>query len=269
LVNLFGSARITRPGGPVVSLTTYGKRVNTVYLAIESIAGGSVLPSRLILWLDDEASFRNLPSPLRRLRKRGLEVFLSPNHGPHTKYYPYVESHASFDTPLVTADDDILYPQSWLEGLLEAFREYPDAVNCYRARVITLNDHGMADYAQWELCGSTEPSVCHFATGVSGVVYPPQFLPVLKRAGTAFQGCCPIADDIWLHVHAIRAGYRIRQIRPESLHFPTIPGTQDVSLFDDNVQHGENDMQAKATYRQDDIQILRTQCQTPASYLNG
>ena len=41
--------------GPVVSLTTYGRRVHVVFLAIESIARGHTNPSRLILWLDDVA----------------------------------------------------------------------------------------------------------------------------------------------------------------------------------------------------------------------
>lgn len=74
------------PDGPVVSLTTHGKRIDSVYLTLESIARRSVLPSRIILWLDDLATFRNRPSSLRRLKDRGVEVQLAANYGPHTKY---------------------------------------------------------------------------------------------------------------------------------------------------------------------------------------
>ena len=130
LLNLYVRTAITQPGGPVVSLTSYGKRIRTVCLAIESIARGSMLPSRLILWIDDIAVFDNLPSGIRRLRQRGLEVRFCRNYGPHKKYYPYLASVETIEAPLVTADDDLLYPRYWLKELVEAFRQCPDVVNC-------------------------------------------------------------------------------------------------------------------------------------------
>ena len=60
-INRCSSAAIIYPVGPVVSLTTYGKRSRTVYLAIESIGEGSSVLPRIILWLDDrKAIFDNL-----------------------------------------------------------------------------------------------------------------------------------------------------------------------------------------------------------------
>lgn len=38
----------------IVSLTTYGKRLYDVYLAIESIMQQSMKPNRIVLWLGDE-----------------------------------------------------------------------------------------------------------------------------------------------------------------------------------------------------------------------
>ena len=117
LRNHFSRSAISIGGhGPVVSLTTYGKRANKAYLAIESIARGSLLPSRLILWLDEQVLYDDLPAPLFRLTRRGLEIKLCKNYGPHKKYYPYVESQTTFTSPLVTADDDTIYPRSWLAG---------------------------------------------------------------------------------------------------------------------------------------------------------
>src|ERR1700683_4292999 len=66
--------------GPVLSLTTYGRRIDTVYLTIESIANGSLLPSRLILWVDDEVALENRPRSLRRLQERGLEIERTANY---------------------------------------------------------------------------------------------------------------------------------------------------------------------------------------------
>src|ERR1700728_3972607 len=98
-INRYSRARITCPAGPIVSLTTYGKRSRTVYLAVESIGKGHVRPSRIILWLDARAIFHNPPATIRRLVRRGLEVKLCENYGPHTKYYPYLQSLETFESP--------------------------------------------------------------------------------------------------------------------------------------------------------------------------
>jgi hypothetical protein len=255
--NLRGRLPVVREGGPVVSLTSYGKRVETVHLTIESIASGRLLPSRLILWLDDADIIQNSSEPLIRLKERGLEVCFARDYGPHKKYYPYIESVDKFDQPLVTADDDVLYPSYWLERLVRAYEDRPDLINCYRARVVGLKAVGLRPYNDWPMCDSTEPTILNFATGVSGVLYPPEFLAVLKESGSGFESCCPRADDIWLHVRALRSGYKVRQVvRRKDLHFPSIPGTQDTALCHSNRQLG-NDHQAAMTYSQGDLDTLR------------
>jgi hypothetical protein len=250
--NETGSLPVVKAGGPVVSLTSYGKRVETVYLTVESIAAGSLLPSELVLWLDDAKLFDALPPSLERLVRRGLTINLTNNYGPHTKYYPFVESREAFPTPLVTADDDIIYPTSWLAELVAAYTRNPSVVNCHRARVIALDGEELAPYLQWHLCESTEPAWHHFLNGVSGVIYPPKLLAALKAAGTAFVDCCPKADDVWLHATALRQGYRVVQIGKRPMHFPIVPGSEEIALFPTNMASG-NDSQIKKTYTREDI----------------
>ncbi|MDR3573739.1 MAG: hypothetical protein P4L50_07755 [Anaerolineaceae bacterium] len=257
--NRFGRTPATSPGYPVVSLTTYGARSKKVYFAIESIANGDVRPSRLILWIDDELLFNNLPSTLRRLQRRGLEVMFCKNYGPHTKYYPYVESTETFDIPLVTADDDVLYPKYWLKKLVEANREFPENVNCFWCHVIAIDENGIEKSHDWRQCDSTQPRSRHVAAGIAGVIYPPAFLMELKRTGRAFETCCPKADDIWLHVQALRSGYKVRQIFPHLPYwsFRGIPGTQNTALCNYNVDGFGNDQQISATYSDADVRKLR------------
>jgi len=258
LRNRFSRSRLsTGKPGPVVSMTTYGKRAQSVHLTIESIARGRAMPSRLMLWLDEPALFANLSKPLLRLQRRGLEIRFCENYGPHKKYYPYVESETEFHSPLITADDDVLYPPSWLAGAINAYERYPEYVNCYRARAMLLQDGKIAPYRDWPLCESAEPDYRIVATGVSGVIYPPALLQVLKRAGVEFETRCPRADDLWLHVHAIRAGFRIRQMQAEPIHFPHIPGSQHTSLWAENCTEGDgNDAQLSATYEAGDLDLL-------------
>lgn len=253
--NRHGTFRITAPGGPVVSLTSFGKRIDSVYLAIESIARGSTLPSELILWLDDETRYNSLPSTLERLARRGLTIKLSKNYGPHTKYYPYISSQHEFSLPLVTADDDIIYPRDWLHNLTGAFERNPGVVSCYRARVIEFRAGRMGPYREWALCHSTLPSFRNLLLGVSGVIYPPAFIVALKTAGSAFEQCCPKADDLWLHANALRAGFKVQQVGSEPVHFPFVPGSQESALHFSNIVSG-NDSQVAETYTAEDLQRI-------------
>jgi hypothetical protein len=251
--NRYGRAPIREANGPVVSLTTHGVRVRTVYLTIESIARGYKRPSRIILWVEDEELSANLPQSLLRLKRRGLEIRSCRNYGPHKKYYPYLESQEVFAGPLATADDDVIYPRYWLSGLFDAHKEFPTCVNCYRARVMTLQNGSIAPYREWPLCNSSEPRYRTVATGESGIIYPSTFLTKLKTAGNRFESCCPKADDLWLHVQALRAGYKIRQLRSKALDCLQVPGSQGIALGKENYDAGGNDRQVEATYTAADI----------------
>ncbi len=262
--NRYGRSPITNPGGPVVSLTSYGRRARSVHFALESIARGRMRPSRLILWLDDPAILDDLPIGIRRLQKRGLEVKSCENYGPHKKYYPYLESLQEIEVPMVTADDDVLYPRYWLKDLVEAFRRFPNVVNCHRARLVELDQERIAEYRSWEFADSTKPSFRHFAVGVGGVLYPPSLQQKLKREGAAFKNCCPKADDIWLHLQATRAGYKVRQVGNKAFRLVYIPGTQKNALYHNNLVGGENDRQIETTYGASDIDRLRRCESSPA-----
>jgi hypothetical protein len=67
---------------------------------------------------------------------------------------------------------------------------------------------------------------------------------------------CPRADDIWLHVNALRAGFRVMQIGTRPLVFPFVPGTQANGLSVSNVKLLQNDQQISQTYRASDIDLL-------------
>jgi hypothetical protein len=229
-------------GDAVVSLTSYGVRIDAVHTTIASIGRGAVRPRRIILWLDDAAALERSTPQLRRLQRRGLEVRLADNLGPHTKYWPYVESIEDHRTPLVTADDDIIYPRRWLADLLDAARARPDTIHCYWARVVRLDHDGRFEpYGSWPAASDAAPSPANFALGVSGVLYPPRMLDALRGAGRAFEAVTPKADDIWLHAIALRAGIPVAQVRDKAVHFLTVPGTQVISLRADNVAGTGND----------------------------
>lgn len=257
LINRVSRTPIVDRGSDVVlSLTSHGRRVDRVHYTIESIAAGSKLPARLILWLDEPSRVADLSPELRRLQRRGLEVRLTENLGPHTKYYPSLSILRESDR-LVTADDDILYPRRWLSRLQAAAQARPEDVHCMRAHVVGMLGNDVAPYGSWGECwgGGGHPRV--FATGVSGVIYPPRMVRALADRGTAFLTVAPKADDIWLHAVAVEEGIPVWQVAHAAEHYAATPSTQHLGLMHDNVHAARNDVQIRATYSSVVLEKLR------------
>jgi hypothetical protein len=157
---------------------------------------------------------------------------------------------------LVTADDDVLYPRYWLDRLLRSARQNPHTVQCFRARTVALRDGQLWPYRLWPPCKTKDPSVKNFATGVSGVAYPPRMVAALRNAGQQFLASAPTSDDVWLHRVAVESEIAIGQVHRRPRHFPVIPGSQSVSLMTDNVADGGNDRQIRATYTERALSLL-------------
>lgn len=261
--NKFSRRPITGDAPVVVSLTSHGSRLSTVHHTIESIAAGAIRPRRLILTLDspEDASAARSLRTLARLRGRGLEILEVPRMGPHAKYYPYVVSIAEHPVPLVTADDDIIYPRNWLAELTAAHRRQPDLIHCLRAHAFGIQDGKPAPYSTWKPASTRRPSYSTFLTGVSGVIYPPAFLDQLREAGDAFRAVSPKADDVWLHAQALTAQVRVAQIHETPRTYPVLLGTQLSALWRHNT-HGPVDSAGGAALRTpNDEQIERTYSQ--------
>ncbi len=203
----------------IVSLASFGSRLDYCFQAIETIARGRVRPRRLVLWISDLPDEDSVPATLRRLERRGLEIHRTASRISHTKYFPYVVSVDHHVLPLVTADDDCYYSRGWLDDLLEAHRQHPDEICAHRCRTMTFVGQDLAPYVSWPLTRGVGPTPRHFLTGVSGVIYPLAFLEELKRRGEAYQEHSPRSDDVWLNYVATVTQTPIRQLRSEARDF--------------------------------------------------
>ena len=248
-------ASFPEEGDTVISLTSHGPRLKAAVVAISSLLVGTKrLP--VYLWLDKEDYEGEWPTGLRTLVDRGLQVCCSDGHyGPHTKYYGTFQKFAGTGTRVITVDDDMMYPKWFVEKLLNAADASPHNVVAYRAHEIVLQDGKLAPYKQWKSVQDTDPDPRHFATGVSGVAYPPAMVDAVAAQGRAFQDCAPHADDIWLNRCALRAGHFVRQVFPHPREFSMVPASQGVALVRGNLRGG-NDAQLRATYTQEDLGML-------------
>ncbi|MEJ5928051.1 glycosyltransferase [Corynebacterium sp. H128] len=257
LANHLSRTRIPQEGEVIISLTTHGRRLSKVYLTLESIARGYV-KAPIVLWLDEPDFHSEYPESLQRLIKRGLQVKCSDGrYGPHTKYWGQFREVVGSGKLVATVDDDMIYPEWFLQNLLFIGELRNDVVIAYRAHRIELRDGAMMPYAKWSAVDTCNASYLHFATGVSGVLYPPTFISYVVDKGDEFMKLTPRADDVWLHVCALRSGHPIRQVYAQPRHFAVIPSTQVGALVVGNTLMGGNDEQIKKVYTEQDVQQLR------------
>lgn len=255
--NLASRAAAVGDAPVAVVMTTTASRIAFAWAALESIAAGSVLPRRLVLWLDDPG-LTVLPRSIERLRARGVEVrHVPPGLGVHTKWRPYVLGQAHHDLPMATSDDDQLYPHDWLERLLAAAQRHPGAVIAHRAHRIGIVDGAPAPYVSWQPVASEAPSYASFGTSVSGQLLPPELLDALRDAGEGFLEATPRQDDVWLHATAVAHGFRTAQSSATSENYSFVPGTQTTGLYFGNVFGLENDAAVAAALGPDQLARVR------------
>ncbi|RNE49070.1 glycosyltransferase [Corynebacterium alimapuense] len=254
--NRLSGAQIPATGEVVISVTSHGYRLNRVHFALESIARGTV-KAPIILWLDSADFERELSRPLQRLVARGLQVRCSDgSYGPHTKYWNQFREVAGSGIQVATVDDDMIYPEWFLERLLFINDLRDDVIVAYRAHRIELRGEHILPYVKWSAADTSRASYLHFATGVSGVLYPSTFISYVVEQGDEFMKLTPRADDVWLHACALRSGFPVRQVYSNPRHFAVVPTTQRASLVIGNTLMGGNDEQISRVYRAEDVAML-------------
>ena len=238
----------SEPSGAVVSLTSFGKRLDIVHLTILSLLRQSVRPDRIVLWLDVEEGA--VPDSLKKLEKYGLDIrYGCEDLKGHKKYFWALREFA--DLCVITVDDDVMYPADTVESLMAAHKRYPDAVVARRVNKMVVADGRLVPYADWEFewHGCNEPRDDLLATGVGGVLYPPRCFgdrafDLGPIAGTGLGN-----DDLWLKANEIIEGRKVAWVPCEHMHPHEIVADQDDGLSGFNVLCGGNDASIDAIER--------------------
>lgn len=229
----------------VVSLTSYGQRIDDVYLVLESIAQQTVKPNRVILWLaEDEIGINELPLTLQQRLEFGLEVRFCPDIRSYKKIIPTLELCP--DSIIITLDDDIIYPHDTIENLLREHHQYPQAIIGCRAHEITFANGKMRPYRRWNKEVNRQ-SQHLFVTSGGGTLFPPHSLFNETNNRELFMQLCPHADDIWLNIMARLQSTEIRKAKGRCFsQFVQVMNNQTGGLNKMNVDNGLNDKQLEA-----------------------
>lgn len=237
----------------IVSLTTHGRRINDVHLAIESIMGQTVMANRIVLWLGRDMEGRCLPRALQLQQKRGLEVRYCDDMRSYTKLIPALKAFP--DAAIITVDDDMVYDFDVLEHLITAYMEDQSYIYCCRQhRMLPDKDNRLLPYAMWQKeCPVTgEADVMNFPTGCGGVLYPPGSLDDEVFNETVFMDICRYADDVWFKAMALKKGTLSMKVHTRDLSGNDClenNRVQDIGLKRINIGGDSlNDKQIKAVF---------------------
>ena len=236
----------------IVSLTSYGKRIDDVHLAIESLMQGSMLPNRIILWLsEDEFKDKQLPLTLIKQQKRGLQICYCKDIKSFKKLIPTIRQYPS--ATVITIDDDVIYDFDMLERFVNTHMEHPNSICASRLRRISMDNNGdIGSYLTWEVDYTTTTSKLLFPIGVGGILYPPDSLSKEVLDESSFVSLCPFADDIWFFAMARLQGTTTVRvpIRNPQGYYCELPSSQYDALSAENTNpdNCRNDRQMRAVF---------------------
>lgn len=241
----------------VVSLTSYGARVETVHLTIMSLLCQTIRPNNIYLWLAQEEFCEDtIPQELVKLKAFGLKIGFCTDIRSYKKLIPTLK--LNLNKHVITFDDDVLYPSDQIEKLLAASKVNPESVICHVAHIIGRNKETseISPYHTWKRDNDINtPSAKVFPVGVGGVFYPKEAFDNDVLNEQLFTEICPHADDVWFKLLALKNGTLARMVEQPTpyralVHIPT---TQDVSLWQLNTE--KNDIQIANVIRYFGIEV--------------
>lgn len=250
-----GTVESDRSPKLIITLTSFPQRMYDIHFTIYSLLNQSLKPDAVLLWLSEEEfpnREKDVPSSVLKLQANGLTIkWVKENLRSYKKLIPALKEYKN--DILVTADDDIYYPPTWLELLYAGYLRNPKAVHCHRGHKLQFDKEGnILPYKKWKhRISHGEASFHNFFTGAGGVLYPPHSLYQDVADIKLFQRLAPNADDIWFWAMAVLQGTQInivennlRQliyVNPER----ELKITSELTLTMMNTASGQNDRQMK------------------------
>ena len=189
----------------IVSLTSFPERMYDISFCLYSLLNQSLKPDKVILWLADSQfpnKEKDIPEDVLNLKKNGLTIKWCEDIRSYKKIIPALKEYP--DSFIVTADDDIFYPENWLKDMWDAYQQYPNTLIASRVRKIEFNyDKTLRRYTNWSFPDDFSISYCNFSTNGAGTLFFPNSLSHLATDDSLFLELCPSCDDVWIWAMAV------------------------------------------------------------------
>ncbi len=230
----------------IISFTSFPARIERLWIVVRCMKRQSVKPDKIVLWLSKE-QFEDvsLPESLTSLIDEQFEIrFVENDYRSHKKYcYAFREFK---DDIVILIDDDIYYPSTMIEGLLNGLKKHPDAVICQYGSVMKYNGDGtLPPFTEWweEKAEVSDSKDFFLGTGGGSLFQPNKLTSTILNTELAFK-LTPLADDIWVNAMIRLSGLYIHKVKFGLLL--QMPEQQKVALKNQNSYDGKNDEQFKS-----------------------
>lgn len=240
----------------IVSLTSYGTRLDNCYLAVESLLHQTLKPNRIVLWLDEKiySDPERIPFTLRKQTERGLEIRLCEDIRSYKKLIPALES--SRESVIITVDDDLMYPVFFVEKMVDAYRRDNSKIYFFLGHRMMFGRNGLPlPYRRFMKIDATGSSLVNMPIGVGGVLYPPGCFDERVVDRKLFMELCPTADDVWFKAMSLLKGTECEKIEVPNvrMQFVDVPNVETDKLEYINVTKGRNDVQLRNVFERFDL----------------
>lgn len=216
----------------IISLTTIPSRIKYIKPCIDRLLRQN-LP--IYLWLSSE--YNRIDGKVivpEFLKNSKIKINYVKDRGSITKLYPALRM-SNVDC-IITADDDVLYPDGWAEGLLNYSNKYKDSVIAYRGRHIKKN----ITYKKCKIVYKPqEVTKVNFLTGSFGVLYKKEFFSDKFIDADYFT----TVDDIDISV----------ELKKNNVDIKIIPTENDI--VNTALEYRKNDMLWKKNIVQNDFEL--------------
>ena len=229
----------------IVSLTSFPAAIPYAVQAIRSVLEGTVLPDRIVLYLDTQKfPEEKLPQELEEL-KRECDIFeVRFDPAEIRSYKKLIPAQRDFPNDvIVTIDDDIYYHANMLRDLLKLHKRLPDGIIAHRVRKVQLS----VPYKKWRKYKWYDFILRrhHFdhhamQTGVGGVLYPPHSLDETMLDAEQFMALAPTNDDVWFWAAAVSRGTYVVPLPNGRSHTHEIGKPREFALKTVNLKPGDD-----------------------------
>lgn len=194
-----------------ISLTSISSRLPTLPHTLRSLLRQSYGDLCVNLYLSHEPylldkGVEEIPEDIRALQDEAgerLKITFCPNWGPYRKLLPLLHETWGQSRLIVTVDDDTIYPETWLQGMVDAYDTHRCVIG-YRGHRINVRDGRIAHYRSWMRNPLEEnPDLLILPTGKDGVLYNSAFFPINVLNITDALRTAPTVDDLWFRWHLL------------------------------------------------------------------
>lgn len=146
----------------------------------------------------------------------------------HLKYFYVMQKYR--DLPIITIDDDMIYPVQMFDYMLEEYHKNPSVILCRSCQQFTYTNGNINDTRKWLWNPANNIAHINHAEGYAGILYPPNCLHITEDLIPEIYDTI-MSDDIYLSILEIRNRVKVYYL-PKMRHEFVLAtkGDQSISL---------------------------------------